>query len=167
MLYKGHHTLRFLRIYYCVWTNQRTGSKHHTQTLPTMCNLSTKCESGTSFSPQKQRKERCLTHNVDEGDYQSCSWLFHWLQTAKNSGGEHRRAVIAFSGRGRGWRETVWTRNKCCENGGAGIFTPRVCAGGLHTMFSCHPFDSIISWRFWRLPLISQAGAAFNTALSF
>ena len=38
---------------------------------------------------------------MDEGDYQSCSWLFHWSQAAKDSGGEYRRAVIVFSGRGR------------------------------------------------------------------
>lgn len=60
--------------------------------------------SGTSFSPQKQRRrERCLIHSVDEGDYQSHSWLFHWSQAAKNSGGEYRRAVnVFFQGGGEG-----------------------------------------------------------------
>lgn len=63
--------------------------------------------SGTSLSAQKQRRrERCLTHIVDEGDYQSCSWLFRWSQAAEESGGEYRRAVIVFWGRGRG-RGTV------------------------------------------------------------
>lgn len=59
------------------------------------------CEWHKFQSIETKKRERCLTHNVDEGDYQSCSWLFHWLQAAKDSGGEYRRAVIVFSWRGR------------------------------------------------------------------
>lgn len=110
---------------------------------------------------RRWKKERCLTHNVDERDYQSDSSLFHWSQTAEDFG----ELSLCFQG-GRGGRAIVWTGSKRSENGGAGIFTPRVCTGGLHAAFLCHLFDSIISWMFWRLALISWVEPAFNAALS-
>lgn len=105
--------------------------------------------SGTSFSPWKQRRrEGCLTRNVDEGDYQRRSWLFHGSQAAEDSGGRIWWSCHCVFGKRR---ETLCLNpgSKRCESGGAGIFTAGLCKdGGLQATLACHSFDSIISCGF-------------------
>lgn len=76
-----------------------------------------------------EEERGCLTHNVDEGDYQSCSWLFHWSQAAEDSGREYRRAVIVFSGR----------RGRRGEEGEGGLFEPGVNAVKVVELAYLHP----------------------------
>lgn len=139
-------------------------SKHHTQNSE---HVQYKMCEWHKFQSTETKKKR-------EVSYPQCGWrrlseLFLVVSLVAGSQRFWRRisqSCHCVFRRGRGGKEIVWTGSKRCENGGAGIFTPRVCTGGLNATFLCHPFDSIISWRFWRLPLISWAGAAFNTALS-
>lgn len=147
--------------------------KKITESITPQILSSTKCVSGTSFSPSKHRRREGVS-------YSQCGWrglseLFLVVSLVAGSRGFWGRisqschCVFGEEGEvGRGGRRGfVWTGSKRCESGGAGIFTPRVCTvGGLQAPFACHPFDSIISCRFWRLSLISRAGAAFNTALA-
>ena len=99
--------------------------------------LGTKCVSGTSFSPQKQRRrERCLTTMRMKEIIRAVPGCFIGRRQPRNLEENIAELSLCFSGRGRA---IVWTGSKRCENGGAGIFTPRVCAGGLHATFFMSP----------------------------